>query len=343
MRSGDSVGSAETLPIIVVAMDLEQQERFFPSALAARLETTGRVVHIPGNLHAPEAMAGLRSAEVLITGWGTARIDDTVLEDAPRLRGIVHAAGSVKAVVSKDVYRRGIVVSSQARANALPVAEYTLAMILLGAKGVLAAQRRYRDTRRRFDVLTELADHGTVGRRVGIIGASVIGRRVIELLTPFDLEIVVADPTLTEVDAASLGVRLLTLEELLATSAVVSLHAPLLPVTAGMIGAAELARLPDGAVFINTARGALVDEEAMVRELLSGRIEAILDVTDPEPPDASSPLWDLPNVTLTPHVAGAAGTELHRLGASAVAEVRRVLRGEPLQHPVTEERYDSLA
>lgn len=320
-------------------------EQFFPTDLRARLDDVADVLELatPGDLRDRTSTAALARAQVVITGWGTGRIDSSVLDRAPRLRGIVHSAGSVRAVISPDCYRRGIVVSSQAWANALPVAEYTVSMILLAAKGVFRAQRRYRADRRRFDLLAELAGHGGFGRRVGIVGASTIGRRVIELLRPFDLEVVLADPTLTDQAAAALGVQLLPLPELLATSQVVSMHAPLLPETAGMIGAAELALLADGAVFLNTARGGLVDQQALVAELSSGRIEAVLDVTDPEPPEPSSILWDLPNVILTPHVAGAVGNELRRLGASAVDEACRVLRGEPLQHPVTEQRYESLA
>jgi phosphoglycerate dehydrogenase-like enzyme len=241
------------------------------------------------------------------------------------------------------VYARGVAVSSQAWANALPVAEYTLAMILLAAKGVPRARDRYWAVRGGVDVHELLAGHGTYQAQVGIIGASVIGRRVIELLAPFDLTVALFDPTLGADEAAALGTTLMSLEELMRTSRVVSLHAPWLPSTEGMIGAAELASLPDGSTFINTARGALVDEPALVRELQTGRIDAVLDVTWPEPPAPDSRLWTLPNVTLTPHVAGSAGNELERMGASAVREVARVVRGEPLHHAVDADAYDRLA
>jgi phosphoglycerate dehydrogenase-like enzyme len=110
-----------------------------------------------------------------------------------------------------------------------------------------------------------------------------------------------------------------------------------------MIGAAELAALRDGVTFINTARGALVDQDALIRELCSGRIRAVIDVTDPEVSEADSPLWDLDNIVLTPHVAGSRGLELHRIGERAVAEVGRLARGEPLAYEVTRERYSTNA
>lgn len=332
-------------PLIFVAMPESLVTKFFPGPIMAELCGLGQVVlsPTPSSYSSPQSRDLLARANVIITGWGSPLVDVAVLDSAPALRAVVHSAGSVRAVASKDCYDRGVQISSQAWANALPVAEYSLAMILLAAKGVFRAQRTYRTARQEFDREVELTDAGTYRQRIGIIGASTIGRRVLELLSPFDLDIAVADPTLRAEDAAALGVTLLDLDELMATSAVVSVHAPLLPSTIGMIGARQLALLADGATLINTARGALVDQNALIQELVAGRFEAVLDVTDPEVPEPSSPLWDLPNLVLTPHVAGAVGNELHRLGASAAAEVGRVLRGEPLRHPVLKERYDATA
>lgn len=331
--------------LVVIAMPEALAARFFPPTAWERLREFGDVAFspTPSDHSAVEARRLLAEAEVIVSGWGTAEITADVLDAAPRLRGVVHSAGTVRSVASRDCYERGVVISSQAWANALPVAEYTLAMILLGAKGAFGAQCQYRAQRAAFDVYGELAAQGAYQRRVGIIGASTIGRRVIELLAPFDLEVVLADRTLRPEDGAKLGVDLLSLAELLASSDIVSLHAPLLPSTTGMISTDELALLGDGATFINTARGALVDHTALVRELRRGRIEAVLDVTNPEPPPPDSALWDLPNVVLTPHIAGAAGTELHRLGSSTVDEVGRILNGQPLLHPVTSDRYDAIA
>lgn len=331
--------------MILVAIAEPLRSRLLPPSVLESLRAVAPVVvaPTPDNLLAAGSRALLAEAEVLVTGWGSDLVDAEVLAAAPRLRAVVHTAGSVRPVVARDVYARGVLVSSQAWANALPVAEYALAMILLAAKGVLRAQSAYRSAKGADDMQDGLAGFGTYGSQVGIIGASTIGRRLIELLAPFDLTVALYDPTVDADEAAALGVALMSLDELMRTSRVVSLHAPWLPSTEGMIGAAELAALPDGATFVNTARGALVDEPALVRELQSGRIDAVLDVTWPEPPSLDSPLWTLPNVTLTPHVAGAAGNELEHLGRSAVNEVRRVVRGEPLRHAVPADAYDRLA
>jgi phosphoglycerate dehydrogenase-like enzyme len=331
--------------MILVAIPEPLRSRILPSSLLDELRALAPVAiaPTPDDLLAGDTRELLAQVQVLVTGWGSDLVDAEVLAAAPRLRAVVHTAGSVRPVVKREVYARGVVVSSQAWANALPVAEYTLAMILLSAKGVLRARDRYWAVRGHVDVHEVLEGLGTYRTQVGIVGASTIGRRVIELIAPFDLTVALYDPTLRADDAAALGATRMSLDELMRTSRVVSLHAPWLPSTEGMIGAAELAALPDGATFINTARGALVDEPALVRELQSGRIDAVLDVTWPEPPSSDSPLWTLPNVVLTPHVAGSAGNELERMGASAVREVARVVRGEPLHHAVDADAYDRLA
>ncbi|MEV6036821.1 hydroxyacid dehydrogenase [Nonomuraea sp. NPDC052116] len=279
----------------------------------------------------------LARARVLLTGWGSPVLDEEALACAPHLVAVVHAAGSVKAHVTPAVFDRGIAVSSAADANAVPVAEYTLAVILLANKAVPALAREYRAGRAAvglLDLIEEFPGIGNYGKTVGLVGASRIGRRVAELLRPFDLEVLISDPYLDEAGAVALGARRVALDELFRASDVVSLHAPATQRTRGMVTAAHLAAMRPGATLINTARGSLVDQDALVAELRRGRIWAILDVTEPEITPPGSPLWELPNVILTPHVAGSLGTELVRLGSQAVDEVARVLAGTPLRHAV---------
>jgi phosphoglycerate dehydrogenase-like enzyme len=292
---------------------------------AATLECLRRVANV-GELH--------ERTEIILSGWGSPPIDEAMLARAPALRAIVHAAGGVRGHVTDACWAHGILVSTAAGANAQPVAEYTLARILLANKGADRMSRTYRERRAPIDLLAEFPAVGNLGKTVGIVGASRVGRRVIELLRPFDLRVLVSDPYVED------GVEL---DELLATSDVVSLHAPSLPSTRHMLDARRLALLRDGATLINTARGALVDHDALVAELVSGRIDAVIDVTEPEvlPPD--SPLYDLPNVVLTPHVAGAVGVEVQRLGDAAVGEIERYARGEPFAHPVTHADLERIA
>lgn len=329
----------------LVMMDGLAESLFSPAALrrieAVARTTPTRVLH---ELASAESRAWLREAEVLVTGWGCPALDEDVLASAPRLRAIVHACGSVKHFVTPACWERGIAVSSAVEANAKPVAEYALAMILLAGTGAFVLQARYREERRELGTPQDHAGYGNYGRRVGIVGASRTGRRTIELLAPHDVEVLVHDPFLDAEGAHALGARLVELDELLATCDVVSLHAPALPSTHHMLDRRRLGLMRDGATFINTARGSLVDHDALLDELRSGRLNAILDVTDPvEPPAPDSPLWELPNVVLTPHVAGALGNELLRQGDSAVAELERYAAGEAFAHPVHAADLERLA
>jgi phosphoglycerate dehydrogenase-like enzyme len=276
----------------------------------------------------------LEEAEVVLSGWGCPPLDAPLLAQAPELRAIVHAAGGVKGHVTAACWERGLLVSTAAGANAGPVAEYTLARILLAGKAAERLAREYRARRAPIDLISEFPQVGNLGKTVGIVGLSRIGRRVVELLEPFDFRVLVHDPYVE---------RSVELDELLAASDIVSLHAPSLPSTRHMLDARRLALLRDGATVINTARGALIDQDALVAELLTGRIDAVIDVTEPEvlPPD--SPLYDLPNVVLTPHIAGALGVEVRRLGDSALDEIERYARGEPFAHPVTRADLDRVA
>ncbi|WP_377273952.1 hydroxyacid dehydrogenase [Peterkaempfera sp. SMS 1(5)a] len=296
------------------------------------------------DLSTAQARATLARADVLITGWDCPPLDEEVLRAAPRLRAVVHTAGTVKHHVTEACWRRGIQVTSAAAANAVPVAEYTLAAILFANKRVLAARDAYRSHRdRATDWHARLATAGNYRRRIGIIGASRIGRRVMELLRPFDLEVLLSDPYVEPDEAAGLGARLSPLPELFAGSDVVSVHAPWLPGTEGLVSRSLLAAMPDGATLINTARGALVDQQALEEELVSGRIDAVLDVTSPEVLPASSVLYTLPNVLLTPHMAGSMGGELRRMGDFALDELERWTRGVPFLDPIRPEAWDRTA
>ncbi|MFJ4777598.1 hydroxyacid dehydrogenase [Streptomyces sp. NPDC088762] len=292
----------------------------------------------------PGVAAALAEAEVLLTFWGAPAVDARALAAAPRLKAVVHAAGSVKHLVTDACWERGITVSSAALANSLPVAEYTVAMVLLSNKRVLELREEYRSVRGlRHDWHQRYGHAGNYRRTVGIVGASRIGRRVIELLRPYDLELLVYDPYLTGRQAERLGARGVGLDELCRASDVVSLHAPALPETRAMIDRRRLALMRDGVTLINTARGALVDGPALTEELVSGRLRAVIDVTEPEVLPAESPLYDLPNVLLTPHIAGSLGNELHRMADSAIEEIARYAAGLPFAHGVRREDLDRTA
>ncbi|WP_335932834.1 hydroxyacid dehydrogenase [Streptomyces sp. PTD5-9] len=310
----------------------------FPPPVRARLEETADLLRpqVIGDFDSPEAAEALGAAEVLLTGWGCPPVDAALLDRAPALRAVIHAAGTVKTFLSPVAFDRGILVSSAASANALPVAEFTLAAIIMGAKRVfpLAGLFRTRRTHRTGADLDRQHWLGTHGLTVGVVGASRIGRRVIELLRVIDAEVLLYDPYVGAAEAQRLGVTRTDLDTLVATSDVVTLHAPDTAETRGIVDARRIGLMRPGTLLVNTARGPLVDTEALTADLVSGRLDAVLDVTSPEPLPRDHPLWDLPNVFLTPHLAGAQGNEVGRLGALAVEELARYARGAPFDHPV---------
>ncbi|MER6786129.1 hydroxyacid dehydrogenase [Streptomyces sp. NPDC000658] len=330
-----------SLPRAVFAMDPVHLPLLFPEPLMARLRRTAEIdtALVVSDFSDPAAVTALADAEVLITGWGCPRLDEGAAASAPRLRTVLHAAGSVRSLVGETLWERGVAVSSAVTGNAVPVAEYTLAMILLAGKDVFAHRERFRRTHAQ-PTPAETATTGNLGRTVGVIGASRVGRRLLELLRPFDFDVLLHDPYVDAAEAAELGARSVSLEDLLRRSDIVSLHAPDIPETRHLLDRARLALVRDGGVLVNTSRGALVDHAALTDELVAGRLHAVLDVTDPEPLPADSPLYRLPNVFLTPHIAGSLGNELERLGRIVVEELERLADGQPLAHEV---RHADLA
>ena len=332
-------------PTVVLAMVPQLTAELFAPEHRARLAGLAELPDPEPLTVFGEDRAGalLAQAELLLTGWGCPPIAAHVLDRAPRLRAIVHAAGTVKLHLTDDCWERGLQVSSAAAANAVPVAEYTLAAILFANKRAFRLQRRYRELRElRFWPL-EAPGLGNYRKVIGIVGASHVGRRVLELLRPFDCDTLLYDPYVDASEAAALGARSVELDALLGAADVVSLHAPALPATHQMIDRRRLALMRDGAILINTARGWLVDGAALETELISGRIDAVIDTTEPEILPADSPLYDLPNVFLTPHIAGAMGAETQRLATLALDEIERFGRGEPFRYEVRRADLGRLA
>lgn len=284
------------------AMTPDLQHRFFDAALLAEL---GELVDIDADrVLTSYDDSGAAEVEVLITAWGTPTIDASALARMPRLRAVVHAAGSVKYFLSPEAWERDLRVTCGVEPNARPVAEYALAAVLWATKSVLPLTERFRAERVSPDLTGDDTIDGAYGTTVGLLGASATGRALIEMLAPFHLSVLVSDPTIDAATAAEMGAEFVGLDDLFARSRVVSLHAPLLPQTRHLVDARLLGLMGDGTTLINTARGGVVDHDALRAEVVSGRLRAVLDVTEPEPLPAEDPMWSLPNVTLTPHVAG---------------------------------------
>lgn len=333
-------------PKLAFAMAADKTRHVFDDQALERLARSCDIVRDAPleELASPEARAVLGEIDILVTGWGCPMVTAEVVKAAPNLKLIAHAAGTVKFTLDHAVYDAGIRVTHAADANAVPVAEFTLASIIFANKRVFELRDRYRaDPARRSSYALMDEPIGNYHRTIGLVGASRIGRKVARLLRNFDFTVLVCDPFVRPGDPVLDGAELVDLESLMVRSDVVSIHAPSLPSTRAMIGAQQLKLMKTGAAFINTARGALVDEAALIAELQTGRIHAVIDVTDPEIPAAGSPLYSLPNVFLTPHVAGAVGTERLRLGQMAIEEIERFVAREKMEFEIEPALLERLA
>ncbi len=333
------------LPTVYVALSPNLIHELELDAQLVRLEGIALVERWdgPGNPPPDVVADALGRAQVLITGWGT----PTLAALAPwtpaafAVRLVAHTAGTVKQLVPVAAIERGLLVTHANDSLAEAVAEFTLGAIVMARRNAFAAAARMRDGRERLPIA---AQHEVRGSTIGVIGASAIGRRVMRLLAPLDVTLLLYDPYCTPAIAAQHGATLVGLHELLRSSAIVTLHAPVTPETIGMLGPAEFAAMKDGALFINTARGRLIDHDALLSELQSGRLAALLDVTDPnEPLPHDSPFFALENCTVLPHMAAVTVQARQRQSQMMLDETLRFLSGEPLHFLVTRARWDTMA
>lgn len=253
---------------------------------------------------APHALPDwVADIEVLFTGWHSRRLDAELLARMPSLRAVFHGGGTIRPLVSEEFWRRGIRISTAASANAVPVGEFAAAMILLALKRAWGLGRDYM-AKRQF-ACTHPDVPGACGSVVGLVSLGHIGRLVRERLRALDVQVIAYDPYLPRAAFDRLEVEPVSLPELMRRSDMVSLHSPLNDQTRGLIGRELLGCMKRGASLLNTSRGGVIDEPALV-DFLRERpdVQALLDVTDPMPARPDSPLFDLPNVFLTPHIAG---------------------------------------
>jgi phosphoglycerate dehydrogenase-like enzyme len=289
-----------------------------------------------------ELAARLPGVEALVTGWGIARLDEQVLDSADKLKFIGHSAGSVKGFISPEVFDKGIVVTHAAGRIADSVAEFALTMALVGLKRpeVFNTQMHQGSS---WEQNPHIALHEIAGLRVGILGCGYVGQRSARLFRAVGAEVWVYDPYLKPALAQELGVHQGELEVVLSTCQVVSVHLPSTMETRQLLSAKYLAMLPDGAIFINTARSWVVDEGALTRELATGRIWAAIDVFEQEPLSLEHLLRRLPNVFITPHIAGRTVESYQNLVTTVVDELGRFIDGKPLHYQVTRDMLPIMA
>lgn len=329
----------EKIAILVVP---EQLEKNFGKEEIEKLKNYGEVKVWDGNENFKEFLKG---ATIIITSWNSPEITSSIFSFAPDLKFVMHSAGSIKSIVEKEVMEKGVRVSSCSNVLGKFVAITTLGYILISVKKIFWWNDFIKNTGkwRENEKLMEYTDE-IVGPDIGIISLSNVGKNLLQFLKVFGEKIYVYDPYWSEERIKNFGGKKVnTLLELAQKCEIIALCAPLTEETKGMIGKEFFKNMKDGSVFINTARGAIIDENALIEELKKERIFACLDVTYPEPPDETSPLRKLKNVVISPHIAGLVKNGLKELGKFSVEEVLRFIRGEKLENEIIYEKLDITA
>ncbi len=327
-----------TAPMVELCFDQEDLRRLSGHAAAFSTASTADRLAEFWTRHAGQA-------EFLVTGWKTPPLSDAMLDMAPRLGAILHAAGSTRHLLPPSIWSRGLRIASAREALAVGVAETTLGLIIAGLKGFFPASRMAREGGWLIDSnrVQGYEIREMYQSTIGLIGLSKTARHLLRLLKQFEVKVLATDPHVEADEVERLGATKVELDELMRTSDVVSLHAPALPETRHMLQSRHFQLMRDGAIFVNTARGMIVDENALAAELRSGRIWALLDVTDPEPPAPDHPFRTLPNVVLLPHIAGAVGTGCRRLGRSVVDQILEYAAGRPMHGEFSAQEWAILA
>lgn len=325
---------------IAMLMDRNTRSQVLDEETLRRFQSLGEVVLNETDKNEPEnAGKIIQGADIAVTSWGSPAITEELLAQAPDLKLVLHAAGSVKPVVTDEMFRRGIRIISSACVLSSGVSETALGLTIAGCKNFFALNQEIREGGWSHTGVTDL-----YGITVGIIGFGIAGSHFAELLSHFTVKVISYDLYVSEERMASLGAEKVSLEELLRRSDVVSLHAPSIDDTYHMINRDTLNQMKDGAILINTARGSLIEEEALIQALEQGKLKyACLDVTDPEPPAADSKLRTLPNCILTPHLAGQAGNGLRKIGLHCCQELERFLENGTLTSEVTPDMLAKMA
>lgn len=333
-------------PVVALALKSAFYESMFSLRDRRRLASIAEVSNAP-SFDSPDAeflSKHLASADIAITSWHTPQFNETVLAAAPTLQMVCHAGGSVRPIVSDELWSRRIRITSAAAAISHGVAEFCVGLIITGCKRAFWLGQATRDGHWKDAGVLLGGWHEIYQQRIGIIGAGFVGRRLATLLRAFSCEVCIYDPFASAERIRELGAtKVGSLDELFSTCLVVSVNAPLTPETRHLVRGTHLELLKPGALLINTARAQLIHPDELLAQLRTGRFVACLDVTEEEPPALDHPLRKLPNVWLTPHVAGAVAENRLRIGTMVVDEIERFASGEPPLFEVTEESLKTIA
>lgn len=306
-----------------------------------KLRSMGEVVINEGDASVESVKKAIAGADIAITSWGNTTLTKEILDECPNLKLVVHAAGTVKPIVSDELWERGIRVTGSPKPLGQGVAETALGLTISASKNFYNLNTNlhnggWAEGKENIRELYELT--------VGVVSSGWVGRHYIKLLQNFDVDVLLYDPYVTDEKAAEMGCKKADFETLLKECDIISIHAPSIPATNNLFNAETLKLMKKDAVLINTARGSIVDEAALYEHMKAGNLKyACLDVFNPEPPATDNPLRTLPNVILTPHLAGLAQNGRRRIGMHAAEEIEHFINGEKMECEVLKEMLETMA
>jgi D-3-phosphoglycerate dehydrogenase / 2-oxoglutarate reductase len=276
----------------------------------------------------------VKGAHALVTHVGP--VTRSVIDAGDQLRIVGCCRGGPVNVNVEAATQRGIPVVNAPGRNSQAVVEFTIGLILAECRGIARAHAALSQGIWLGDLYRyDRTGRELRGQTIGLVGLGAVAQLLVPYLKPFGLRVIAFDPFVTPTRFAELGVEPFSFEELLHQSDIVSLHARVTPQTTGMMGNAEFAAMKPGAFFINTARGPLVDYNALYEALASGHLAgAGIDCFPEEPPPSNWPLLSLPNVTLTPHIAGSSQGSAQRGAEDIVLDIANWVAGRPLERCV---------
>ncbi|MGZ9585791.1 hydroxyacid dehydrogenase [Paenibacillus marinisediminis] len=306
---------------------------FFSDELMWKLEEIGEVVWNEGGdqFTKEQLCANLKDVDICVTGWGTPIFDEEVLRHANKLRLVAHTGGSVRPYVTDEAYGQGIRATSGNLVFAESVAESVIAYALASLRDI----PRYSSELKQGIWPDNFNNKGLLDKTIGIVGYGMISKFVIEMLKPFHANIKVFSRHIAEEELVKHNMQKADLPEIFSTCDIVSIHSGNTKENYHLITEDLMNRMPDGSLLINTARGAIIDEEAMCRVLEKGKIKAVLDVFEVEPLPPGHKLMELDNAILMPHMGGPTIDRRLIVTRTLIEDMKSFLNGEPMKGEIS--------
>ena len=317
---------------ILVTMPADKRrDTFFTKFSMERLQSLGNVTLNPydRDYTIDELKVALKGIDIVFCCWGSAQYNADLLAHADSLKVIAYCAGSVAGVATPEVYEKGIAMLGANCVFAESVAESCVCYTMVGLRRIEHYTNNVRTGLWRED---PFYNEGIMDRTIGLVGFGAIAKKFVEFLKPYRNKILVYSGHLTKEEADKYGVELATLEEIFEKSDVVSIHQGLNDRTRHMVKREHLDLMKEGSLLVNTARGAVIDEKELIEVLKTGKINAVLDVFEEEPPAPDSVLRKLPNVTILPHMGGPTIDRRQYCVTKLVEDINKLFDGENIEN-----------